>query len=167
MTIQEDQQHGHDRLAYGRELDAEHEGWYELAELVRSLTPDESLEAGYYRDPDWAVRDVVAHLGTWLAEAATQFARIGAGTYAGHEVDVDALNAQLLEAMAGQPWEVAWTQASAGRSMMMQVWHELDTPSEEAAWWIRKAGSDHYAEHLPRLRQWAAELSARRSDATT
>jgi hypothetical protein len=149
-------------LPFGPELDAEREGWYALAELVRSLTPDECLEPGYYHDPDWTVRDMVAHLGTWLAEAATQFARIGAGTYGGHEVDIDALNAQLLEAMAGQPWEVAWVQANAGRTMMVQEWHGLDAPSEEAAWWIRKAASDHYAEHLGRLREWIAELAARR-----
>ena len=147
---------------FGAELEAERRGWYELAELVRSLTPEECLEPGYYRDPDWTVRDVVAHLGTWLAEAETQFARIGARTYGGHDVDVDALNAQLLEAMAGQPWEVTWVQANAGRTMMVHEWHGLAEPSDEAAWWIRKAASDHYVEHLERLREWAAELVARR-----
>ena len=25
--------------------------------------------------------------------------------------------------------------------------------------WLRKAGPDHYAEHLPRLREWVKELS--------
>src|SRR6267142_2241480 len=43
---------------YAAELDAERAGWYELAALVRQLTPEEYLVTGYYRDPDWAVRDV-------------------------------------------------------------------------------------------------------------
>jgi len=30
--------------------------------------------------------------------------------------------------------------------------------SEDAAWWIEKAGPAHYAKHLPRLREWAEEL---------
>ena len=34
-------------------------------------------------------------------------------------------------------------------------------PPEEATWWIRKAGAEHYAEHLPRLREWVAELRSR------
>ena len=34
------------------QIDAEREGWYELDGLVRSLTIDECLEPGYYRDPD-------------------------------------------------------------------------------------------------------------------
>ena len=105
---------------YAAELEAERRGWYEVLALVRSLTPRECVEPGYYRDPDWTVRDVVAHLGTWLAEAQVQFERITAGTYEGHDVDIDALNAALLEAMVGQPWEVAWLQAQAARTRMLR-----------------------------------------------
>jgi hypothetical protein len=152
---------------YLAELDAERHGWYELAELVRRLTPDECLVPGYYRDPDWTVRDVVAHLGTWLAGAQSQFERIRAGTYAGHDIDIDGLNTMLLEAMAGHPWEVAWVQANAGRTRMLDEWYGLRTPSEEAAWWIRKGAAEHFEEHLDRLRAWTAELIARRSSRET
>jgi hypothetical protein len=147
---------------YGVEIERERRGWYEVAALVRELTPAECLEPGYYRDPDWTVRDLVAHLGTWLAEAEMQLERLTAGTYEGHDVDIDALNAALLEAMAGQPWEVAWVQANAARTRMLDEWHRLAAPSDEAAWWIRKAAADHFEEHLARLRDWTAELVARR-----
>src|SRR5882672_1717121 len=115
---------------YAAELEAERQGWYELVDLVRSLTPEECLEPGYYRDPDWTVRDVVAHLGTWLAEAEIQFERMRAGTYEGHAIDVDRLNARFLEAMADQPWPVAWVQANAGQTMMLVTWHELGEPTD-------------------------------------
>jgi hypothetical protein len=147
---------------YAAEIEAERAGWYEVAGLVRSLTPAECLVPGYYRDPDWTVRDVVAHLGTWLAEAEVQLERITAGTYEGHEVDIDGLNARFLAAMADQPWEVAWVQANAGRSRMVDEWWHLHAPDDEAAWWIRKSGCDHYTEHLDRLRAWVDELIARR-----
>jgi Mycothiol maleylpyruvate isomerase N-terminal domain len=145
------------------DVDAERTGWYELAALVRSLTPGECLEPGYYREPDWTVRDVVAHLGTWLAEAEQQLERLGAGTYEGHDLDIDAMNAAFLAAMSDQDWEVAWIQANAGRSRMLQEWHGLADRDDEAAWWIRKSGGDHYAEHLGRLREWTAELIGRRA----
>lgn len=150
-------------LPYTPELDAERSGWYELMGLVRSLTPEECLLPGYFQEPDWTIRDLMAHLGTWLAEAEVQFERMSAGTYEGHDIDVDALNELLLVAMDGQPWEVAWVQANAGRTRMIEEWMLLGQPSDEAAWWIRKAGSDHYAEHLDRLREWAAELIGRRT----
>jgi hypothetical protein len=46
---------------------------------------------------------------------------------------------------------------------MIDEWSHLAMPTAEAAWWIRKSGSDHYAEHLGRLRDWAAELVAERT----
>lgn len=147
---------------YAAELAAEREGWYQVERLIRSLTPRECLEPGYYRDPDWTVRDVVAHLGTWLAEAGQQLERMMAGTYTGHDIDIDGLNARFLAAMQGQPWEVAWPQASAARTRMLLAWAALPGPDEESAWWIHKAGPEHYAEHLGRLREWTAELIARR-----
>jgi hypothetical protein len=142
---------------------AERRGWYELVDLVRPLTPEECLEPGYYRDPDWTVRDVVAHLGTWLAAAAVHLEQIAVGTYQHHEIDIDAFNATFLAAMADQPWDVAWVQANAGRTMMLQTWYQLAEPTDDAAWWIRKSAADHFAEHLPRLREWVEELMARRS----
>jgi hypothetical protein len=143
-------------------VEAERHGWYEVAELVRRLTPDECVEPGYYDDPAWTVRDVVAHLGTWLAEAEVQFERMSAETYDGHAIDIEALNAALLAAMHGQTWETAWVQANAARTRMIVEWCRLPAMTDEVGWWIDKAASHHYAEHLDRLREWTAELIERR-----
>lgn len=148
---------------YAAQLAAERTGWYQIERLVRSLTPTECLIPGYFHDPDWSVRDLAAHLGTWLAEAGTQLERLHAGTYGGHDVDIEAMNASFLAAMADQPWDVAWILATSGRSRMLGAWAELTAPDDEAAWWIHKAGPEHYDEHLGRLEVWVAELLARRT----
>ncbi len=163
MTKLSDTSEGRRDHPYFAEMDAERRGWYEIVDLVRSLTPGECVEPGYQRDPDWTVRDVVAHVGTWLAEAETQFERIGAGSYEGHEVDIDAMNAAFLAAMQGQPWEVAWVQANAARTRLLDEWYHLHEQTDEAAWWVRKSGAEHYAEHLDRLREWVADLIERRT----
>lgn len=147
---------------YRSEIEAERAGWYELLGLVRPLTTKERLEPGYYGDPQWSIRDLVGHIGTWLAEAHIQLERLEAGTYDGHDVDIDGLNATFLEAMRDQPWHVAWVQATAGRSMMLTDWYALGEASDEASWWVRKSAAEHYAEHLGRLREWVDELLARR-----
>ena len=151
-----------DASPYLADLEAERRGWYRLVDLVRSLEPEEHLVPGYYDDPPWSVRDLMGHIGTWLAEAQVQFEQIRAGTYEGHDVDIDALNAVFLDALRDQPWEVVWIQANAGRTRMRQAWEELREPSEEAAWWIRKSAVEHYDEHLPRLEAWVGELKTRR-----
>jgi hypothetical protein len=143
---------------FDAEIEAERAEWDELLELIRSLQPGEIVRPGYYRDPDWSVADLVAHLGMWLAEAGIQLERIGAGTYEPRDVDIDALNAEFLSAMRGQPWNVVRTQAQASRHRMLEVWYGLPSRNDAAAWWVAKAGAEHYREHLGRLRAWVALL---------
>jgi hypothetical protein len=96
---------------FDAEIEAERAGWDELLELIHTLDPVEIARPGYYRDPDWSVVDLVAHLGMWLAEVGIQLERIRAGTYQWKDVDIDALNAEFLSGMHGQPWSVVLTQA--------------------------------------------------------
>jgi hypothetical protein len=42
---------------------------------------------------------------------------------------------------------------------MRRAWRSLPEVSPEADRWIDKAGPEHYAEHLPRLREWVQQLS--------
>ena len=147
--------HGH---PFDAEIEAERAGWNELLELVDALDPADITRPGYYRDPDWSVADLVAHVGTWLAEAGIQLRRIEAGTYRARDLDIDALNAKFRTAMRGQPWDVIRTQAQASRHRMLKVWYALPSRTEAAAWWVAKAGAEHYREHIGRLRDWVAAL---------
>jgi hypothetical protein len=44
------------------------------------------------------------------------------------------------------------------RAWMLEAWFALAGPDEAANQWIRKAGAEHYGEHLRRLRDWVAEV---------
>jgi hypothetical protein len=143
---------------YRAEVDLERERWTEIATLCRSLDPAERLRQGYFRGPDWTVKDMVAHLGTWMAEAEIQLLRIEAGTYVEEPLDIDGLNARFLAAMRDQGWDTVWGQAVSARVQMLTVWGRLRERTEAADRWVRKSGAEHESEHLPRLREWVAEL---------
>lgn len=140
---------------------AEAAGWHEFHTLVDLLTVPEANEPGYFRE-GWSVRDLVGHVGAWLAEASQLFEQMGAGTYVEGELDVDEANARFFELTRGIPFETVHTQAWAARWWMLRVWSRLPEPAPSNSRWLATAGGDHYAEHLPRLYIWTQELIARR-----
>jgi hypothetical protein len=138
---------------------AEDAGWDELHALTDSLTQQEAEKPGYYAE-GWSAKDLLAHIGSWLAEAGVFLLRIRTGTYRREDLDIDAMNRTFLETMKDVPYPMVQAQASAARARMLQAWGELPELTQDAAFWIRKAGAEHYGEHLPRLREWVTELRA-------
>lgn len=132
-------------------------GWNELHALMDSLNADQAGFRGYYPE-GWSAKDLLAHIGSWLAEAGVVLEQIRMGTHRPEEIDIDSMNETFLETMKDVPFQIVRAQASAARSRMLQAWGELREVNPEAAFWIRKAGAEHYGEHLPRLREWVAEL---------
>lgn len=137
-----------------REEDA---GWTELHRLIDPLSPTEAETPGYFPE-GWSVKDLIGHLGSWLAEAGIALERIRAGTYRAGELDIDAKNDEFLEALRPLTLRESHAQAEAARAQMLRTLGSLPDVSEDAAWWIEKAGPSHYASHLPRLREWVEEL---------
>jgi hypothetical protein len=144
--------------AYAGELELERSRWKAITAFVELLSEDERLAPGYYRDPNWSVKDLVAHLGAWMAEARVQLIDIAARSYVPHEVDVHERNAATLEATKAEPWDRVWARTTGARAWMLEAWFGLSGPDEAANQWIRKAGAEHYGEHLGRLRDWVNEL---------
>jgi hypothetical protein len=144
-----------ERLA---EVEFERAGWGEIIDLTERLTADERLAPGYFLDPPWSVKDLLGHLAAWHVEAREQLLDIGARSYQPHDIDIERRNAEILRQLRRQPWDVVWEQATGARAWMLEAWYGLHGPDDEAAEWVRKAGAEHYAEHLPRLRVWVAEL---------
>jgi hypothetical protein len=123
------------------------------------LTPEQAVRPGYYTE-GWSAKDLLAHIGSWLAETGVILEQISVGTYRPEEIDVDALNQKFLEAMKDVPFDVAQPQAWSARTRMLQAWRSLPELTAGAAYWIRKSGAEHYGQHLPRFREWVAELRA-------
>lgn len=140
------------------ELELEAARWAQIIALIELLTPEERLAPGYFRDPDWTVKDLVAHLGWWHAEARSELLKIATRTYEAHDFEIDRRNAEVLAAHRHDPWDLVLSRATAARAWMLEAWVGLRDRSPTANQWIRKAGAEHYGEHLDRLRAWTAEL---------
>jgi len=137
---------------------AEDAGWHELHSLIDSLPADAVDRPGYFEE-GWSAKDLLAHIAAWLAQAGVALEQIAAGTYRAAEIDVDALNGRYLEALRQLPFDIIRAQADASRTRMLIAAAGVASPSEDATFWVRKAGPEHYAEHLVRLRAWANELT--------
>jgi hypothetical protein len=143
---------------YAAEVELERARWKAVTAFVDLVNEDERLAPGYYRDPDWSVKDLIAHFGAWMSEARAQLLDIAARSYVPHEIDIEGRNAATLAATKAEPWGRVWAETNDARAWMLEAWFGLRGPNEAANDWIRKAGAEHYGEHLPRLRDWVAQL---------
>ena len=144
-----------------RDLPGEAESWSRLHAVIDRVTPGIAEEPGYFEE-GWTAKDAIAHLGTWMARGATMLRQIASGTYREGEIDVDAENARFLEAMRDVPLETVHLQAAAAHGELLRAWAQLPEITPAANYWVRKAGPEHYAEHLPRLEAWVDQLAHRR-----
>jgi hypothetical protein len=140
------------------EVDLERSRWAEISALIRLLTPEERTAPGYFRNPDWTVKDLVAHLGSWHTEARSELLTIATRMDEPRDIDIDRRNAETFAAHRDEPWDLVWAQATAARVWMLETWLGLRGRSTAANRWVRKAGAEHYDEHLDRLRAWTAQL---------
>lgn len=144
-----------------RELvEAEDRAWAEFRSLIDHLS-DEQLTRDGYLD-DWSVKDLMAHMGCWMAEAARVMEQIKQGTFSGWDHDVDELNREWWETWREKDLRSVWAELHSARARMLDEWDRLgpDQARGDAGEWFQESGAEHHAEHLPRLREWVAELTA-------
>jgi hypothetical protein len=139
---------------------AEDRAFVEFDGLMESLTPGQMEEPGYFPE-GWSAKDLMAHVGSWQAEAGKILQQIRNGTYRGEAVDVDEYNQRFREANADLPLLVIRAEYHSARTRMLTEWNALDEITPKAEEWFVESGEEHYAEHLPRLREWAEELLTR------
>ena len=139
-------------------VEDERRSWGEFQALLASVSPEQTERPGYFLE-GWSAKDLLAHVAGWLAEAGQVLEQVRVGTFTGKDLDIEGRNAVFLEANRPQPLRVVHAEAYAARTRLLQEVGQLVGVTAVADAWLRKAGPDHYAEHLPRLREWVKELS--------
>jgi Mycothiol maleylpyruvate isomerase N-terminal domain len=148
-------------MATKRELAAsEDAGWTEFDGLLESLTPAQMEEPGYFPE-GWSVKDLMAHIGSWQAEAGQVLEQIRMGTFRDEPIDVDEMNAFFFKANHDLPLSVVRAEMHSARNRMLLEWNLPPEVTPEAEEWFLESGPQHYEEHMERLRDWVKELQAR------
>jgi hypothetical protein len=147
-------------MATRRELCSEEDATWRAFLATWDRVPDDLFEKEGY-NPGWSAKDMVAHIGSWQAYAVQMFERIRVGTYESERLDVDAMNAQFVEAWRDQPVWAAKAECFASRTRFVQEFGLLSEVTREAEEWFLESGTVHYREHMPRLEEWVAELAGR------
>lgn len=141
-------------------IEEEDRAWAEFRSLIDHLSDEQLTRDGYLED--WSAKDLMAHMGCWMAEAARVMEQIRHGTYTSWDHDVDQLNREWWETWREKDLRSVWAELHSARARMLDEWDRLgpDQAKGEAELWFRESGAEHHAEHLPRLREWVAELTA-------
>jgi hypothetical protein len=138
-----------------RELLAEEDAaWLGLDAIVDGLSPDRMHQNDLTAE-GWSVKDLLAHLAAWMAEAGCQLERVRGGTYQDQTLDVDAMNAEFYEANKDLPLGVVRAELHAARTRMLTELDALPELTTDAEEWFVESGVKHYGQHLPELADWA------------
>lgn len=137
-------------------LERDDRGWSELRSVLDELTPEQLDEPGY--NGDWSVKDLMAHIGSWFAEAAMMLERMRMGTYTRERLDVEGLNSRWFETWRDKDLGTVKTELMAARARMLEEWDRLPEVDDEARRWFYESTEEHYRDHVPQLRDWVRKL---------
>ena len=143
-------------MATKRELcEGEEAGWRVFVATIEDVPAALWEVEGY--TPGWSVKDMVAHVGNWQAEAVQVFEQMRVGTYEARRLDVDAMNERFVVASRDLPAPAVRAGFFAARTRFVQEFDRVEPLTRDAQEWFVESGAEHYGEHLPRLLEWIGE----------
>ena len=136
-----------------RLISEEERGWAELRAVLGRI-PKARLEEPSVTDTGWSPKDVMFHVGAWLALAARQLDRIREGTYAVDGISPDERNRDWFELSRTLDVPTVRAELESSRLIAHDALAALSAVTPEAREWFEESAPLHYAEHLPGLVRW-------------
>jgi hypothetical protein len=102
----------------------------------------------------WSPKDVMFHIGAWLAEAARQLDRIREGTYRQQEYTVEELNRAWFALSRTLDVPTARAELESARVIAREALGALPTVTTDARGWFEESAWLHYDEHVVDLERW-------------
>jgi hypothetical protein len=143
-----------------RLLAEEERGWRELHGLFEAL-PTDAMEQPDLTPEGWSAKDLMCHIGAWMADCANQLERMRMGTFEDRvdtAEDIERMNREFLEASRMMDVRSVIASYHSARNRMLQEFMALPEITPAAWEWFEESGPLHYAKHVADLRAWAESL---------
>jgi hypothetical protein len=137
----------------GSMLLEEDQGWRRLHALLRRI-PTHRLDEPTVTPEGWSPKDVMFHIGAWLAEAARQLDRMREGTYRPQEDTVEELNSAWFALSRTLDVPTARAELESARVIARDALGALPLLTTDARGWFEESAWLHYAEHVVDLERW-------------
>jgi hypothetical protein len=134
----------------------EHETWEPFAAALAEV-PAHLRDRPVLRD-GWSPTDVAWHVASWIDRQAGIFERIADGTWQPEPLDIDAMNAGLLEQSRSISWDDATSKLESARERILAAWGALPSIDDDVLQRFAGDTYEHYEEHLPDLRPAAGAV---------
>jgi Mycothiol maleylpyruvate isomerase N-terminal domain len=138
-----------------RLLKEEDEAWQDLLRVFESVPADRFEEAGVTAE-GWSPKDVMFHIGAWLAECSAVLDRITAGAGISDVDDdaTDAKNATWFNMSRKTDVPTVRKGFATAREDACKRFADMSEHTAEAWSWFEESGPRHYAEHGDDLHSW-------------
>lgn len=137
---------------------AEDAAYAEFCDQLDGLS-DEELQESFLGPDAWSAKDLMFHVGAWLAEGGRVLERIRLGTHVDESVEDDETerkNREWFEMSRMLDVNTVRAELSSARNRMLRELDALPEVSPLAAEWFAECGDIHYREHAEHLRGWRA-----------
>jgi hypothetical protein len=139
-----------------RLLAQEDERWQELHSLFEGI-PSDRFEEPTVTPEGWSPKDVMFHVGAWMADCGIQLERMRAGTFDPGEETRDTIerrNAEWFAYSRSMDLDDVRAEFASARQRMVEEFGTMPTVTREAWEWFEESGPLHYASHVLDLASW-------------
>jgi Mycothiol maleylpyruvate isomerase N-terminal domain len=139
-----------------RLLAEEEQAWQRFHALVESVPP-ERCEEPTVTPEGWSLKDVMFHVGAWLADCARIMEQIRFSTFdraAEDALDIEALNAQGFAVSRTMDLRDVRVMCESARTEARLGFGSLPELTADAWEWFEESGPLHYAKHVEDLEAW-------------
>ena len=131
----------------------EDRAWSTLHAIFERVPPAR-FEEPHVTPGGWSAKDVMFHVGAWLAEASRQLERIREGTYEPPRATSQELNEEWFELSRTLDIVTVRAELEAGRVMARETLGTLPEVTPLVREWFEESGVLHYTEHAASLERW-------------